>query len=184
MRASAQTLNEPYYSALGASIARIASLTCCRTGTPVESDNPTDESQSHCHSPGYARLWNWDGHAPPWGVETPNRVKTRLPRCAMDSLTFAVGEPATYVQAPKAKGRRNRTLFGFPTPRSRVYRAVCGGVPQTFSHNELDSRHWSWTRRQMKPVSNCNLLRSPRFSGTIDILFRYAELRTAARART
>jgi hypothetical protein len=51
----------------------------------------------------------------------------------MDSLAFAVGELATYVQAPKAKGRRNRTLFGFPTPRSRVLRAVCGGAPQTFS---------------------------------------------------
>jgi hypothetical protein len=65
-----------------------------------------------------------------WGVETPNRVNRAL--SAMDSLAFAVGEPETYVQAPKAKGFRNRTLFGFPTPRSRVYRAVCGGAPQTF----------------------------------------------------
>lgn len=48
-------------------------------------------------------------------------------------LAFAVGEPATYVQAPKAKGRRSRASFGFPTPRSRVFRAVCGGAPQTFS---------------------------------------------------
>jgi hypothetical protein len=56
----------------------------------------------------------------------------------MDSLAFAVGEPETNVQAPKAKGFRNRTLFGFPTPRSRVYRAVCGGAPQTFLPKELD----------------------------------------------
>jgi hypothetical protein len=77
------------------------------------------------------KSWMRDGYAPSWGVETPNRVK-RAERRVKDSLAFAVGEPATYVQAPKAKGRRNRTLFGFPTPRSRVYRAVCGGAPQMF----------------------------------------------------
>jgi hypothetical protein len=66
----------------------------------------------------------------PGGVETPNRVNRAFARDGF--LAFAVGEPETYVQAPKAKGFRNRTLFGFPTPRSRVYRAVCGGAPQTF----------------------------------------------------
>lgn len=65
------------------------------------------------------------------GVWKPLTEEIAL-KSAMDSLAFAVGEPETYVQAPKAKGLRNRTLFGFPTPRSRVYRAVCGGVPQTF----------------------------------------------------
>jgi hypothetical protein len=32
---------------------------------------------------------------------------------AMDSLAFAVGEPETYVQAPKAKGFRNRNSVRF-----------------------------------------------------------------------
>jgi len=40
---------------------------------------------------------------------------------------FAVGEPVTYVQAPKAKGHGSRASFGFPTPRSRVYKGSLRG---------------------------------------------------------
>lgn len=45
---------------------------------------------------------------------------------------FAVGEPATYVQAPKAKGRRSRAWFGFPTPRSRVLGQFAGAHRKRF----------------------------------------------------
>jgi hypothetical protein len=59
------------------------------------------------------------------------RVRTVLecgnsfkPTCALwrtkIPYAFAVGEPATYVQAPKAKGPGTARFDGFPTPRSRV----------------------------------------------------------------
>jgi len=52
------------------------------------------------------------------------RVRTVLgcgnpfkPTCALQRTkipyAFAVGEPATYVQAPKAKGHRNRAVWRF-----------------------------------------------------------------------
>jgi hypothetical protein len=51
---------------------------------------------------------------------------------------FAVGEPATYVQAPKAKGRRSRASFGFPTPRSRVLGQFAGAHRKRFSLNPVE----------------------------------------------
>lgn len=69
------------------------------------------------------------GHAPPWGVETPNQVKVRRTLFGVleDSLRLCVGEPVTNVQAPKAKGHRNRTWFGFPTPRPGVFKGSLRG---------------------------------------------------------
>ena len=87
-----------------------------------------------------------------WGLPTPGgcskmdtgRVRTVLEcrnsdrqmgaagRSKLLPRPFSVGEPVAYVQAPKAKGHRSLSI-GFRTPRLRVYRAVCGGVPQTFS---------------------------------------------------
>jgi hypothetical protein len=91
----------------------------------------------------------------------------------MDSLAFAVGVPATYVQAPKAKGRRNRTLFGFPTPRSRVLRAVCGGAPQMFLPNSFEEIQvisaWHGENRRLPAKQSSVLAGIPRAQGGIPL---------------
>jgi len=55
-----------------------------------------------------------DGHAPSWGVETPT-VQRRV-FALRYPYDFCVGEPWTYVQAPKAKGPRSRVLSAFQLP--------------------------------------------------------------------
>ena len=54
-------------------------------------------------------------NAPSWGVETPAKHQA-LFGGLIDPYAFAVGEPVTYVQAPKAKGHRNRALPVFELP--------------------------------------------------------------------
>ena len=46
------------------------------------------------------------------GVWKPLQTDVRL-LAHLNPYAFAVGEPATYVQAPKAKGRRSRRFDGF-----------------------------------------------------------------------
>lgn len=66
------------------------------------------------------------------GCGNPDRQASAAGRSELLPRPFGVGEPVAYVQAPKAKGHRSLSI-GFPTPRPRVTRAVCGGAPQTFS---------------------------------------------------
>ena len=56
-----------------------------------------------------------------------SKLQCAFCRRTENSLAFAVGEPVTYVQAPKAKGHGSRASFGFPTPRSRVYKGSLRG---------------------------------------------------------
>jgi hypothetical protein len=66
------------------------------------------------------------------GVWKPQTKLWHALRVLKIPYAFAVGEPATYVQAPKAKGRRSRASFGFPTPRSRVLGQFAGAHRKRF----------------------------------------------------
>ncbi len=70
-------------------------------------------------------------YASPSGVETRVSKTVCLPRHTVVSLDLAVGEPVTYVQAPKAKGHVEPCTHRFSNSPTRGLRAVCGGAPQT-----------------------------------------------------
>jgi len=96
-------------------------------------DNPgsvwpsPDATLRSCFLLGVPKSWMRDGYALAWGVETPNEAVSTPCRVLKIPYAFAVGVPVTYVQAPKAKGHRSRASFGFPTPRSRVYKGCLRG---------------------------------------------------------
>ena len=85
-----------------------------------------------------------DGNAPSWGVETPVTTTVCRILAHKKSLAFAVGEPAAYVQAPKAKGHGDRVVTGFSNSPTSGSRAVCGGAPQTFSQSQRRSSSCSF----------------------------------------
>ena len=64
------------------------------------------------------------------GCGNPTKLGA-LEGALMISLDLRVGEPVTYVQAPRLKVT-GPCFVGFQLPDFRL-RAVCGGVPQTFS---------------------------------------------------
>jgi len=49
------------------------------------------------------------------GCGNPNNTRARV-FALTNPYAFAVGEPVTYVQAPKAKGHRSRVLSAFQLP--------------------------------------------------------------------
>ena len=73
------------------------------------------------------------------------------PMAHEDSLRLCGRGACDYVQAPKAKGPGTARFDGFPTPRSRVFRAVCGGAPQTISLNPNE---------EIKPYALCVIFRT------------------------
>ena len=61
-----------------------------------------------------------------------SKLQCAFCRCTENPLAFAVGEPVTYVQAPKAKGHRDRVSTGFPTSRSWVIGLFAGAHRRRF----------------------------------------------------
>jgi hypothetical protein len=67
------------------------------------------------------------GYAPPWSVETPNEAVGTLAACRRFPTPLRSGSLRRMSRPLKAKGRRSRASFGFPTPRSRVYKGCLRG---------------------------------------------------------
>lgn len=78
-------------------------------------------------------IMNRGGHAPPWGVETPTTQICVLACAQKYPYAFRVGEPWTYVQAPKLKVHGAVCCSAFQLPDLGFSRAVCGGAPQSRS---------------------------------------------------